>query len=85
MGAIELVSVRDDNQGGNGLDSLSKEAQDIKGGLIGPVRILENEHTGRPNRQRAQEGGPNLIRSRAMFRERLKLAAYEGSHVEERA
>ena len=79
-----VVAIRGDDQGGRRLDLPREQPQDVEGGLVGPVQVLEHQHGRCSARELAQQCRRHLVRSRAARGDLGEVATCVFGHVEQR-
>jgi hypothetical protein len=82
MRTVELVvPIAGEHEGGNSLDPATEQPEDVEGGLIRPVQVLEDENRGDPSLELTHEGRRDLMWSGAALDALLELATGDRGNV----
>jgi hypothetical protein len=71
LGADLVVSVGDDQQGGRGTEAAGQEPEQVQGGLVGPVDVLDHQHGRHPGVPQPFEQGAKQHLPRRLVPEQL--------------
>jgi hypothetical protein len=86
QGADLVVPVGDDQHGGCGTEPAGQEPEQVQGGLVGPVDVLDHQHRRHPCVQQPVEQGGEQHLPGCLFPEQLvEPAAERGGDVGQRA
>jgi hypothetical protein len=86
MAQLELVvAVGGEDQDGCGVGLPRQQPQDVEGGLVGPMQVLEHEDGRRAAHELAQQRRRHLVRPRAALRDVREIATGVLGDVEQRA
>ena len=80
-----VVAIGGDDEGGHRLHLPGQQPQDVEGGLVGPLHVLEHEHGRRAPRELAQQHRRHLVRSCVARGDVREVATGVLGHVEQRA
>jgi hypothetical protein len=85
QGADLIVAVGDDQQGGSDPDPPGQEAEQVQGGLVGPVDVLDHQHGHhRGIVQPFEQGGKQHLPRRLVAKQLLEPTAERGGDVGQR-
>jgi hypothetical protein len=82
LGAELVVAVGDDQQGEAGTEAAGQEPQQVQGGLVGPVDVLDHQHGDHPAvPQPVEQGGEQHLPRRLLAKQLIQPAAERGGDV----